>query len=120
MSHPSRSLRIVIVSPDTGVLHDLSWMLSAVGYTVVTSKDVGEQAVWRQFSETDFIVLDGRSISQPTSATFAHHSDNPLYRLFLYDPSAGADLAAWFAAGANDALRIPVSRGELLARTRVG
>ena len=28
------------------------------------------------------------------------------------------DFAAWFAAGANDALRVPVSRGELLVRIR--
>jgi GGDEF domain-containing protein len=120
MSHPARSLRILIVSPDTGVLHDVSWMLSAVGYTVFTSKDIGESAAWRQFSEADFVVFDGRSISDPTPATLAHHSDNPIYRIFLYDPSAAKDLAAWFAAGANDALRVPVSRGELLVRTRVG
>ena len=120
MSHPARPLRFLIVSPDIGLLHDLSWMLSAVGYTVVTSKDLSDRAAWRQFCETDFIVFDGRSISAPTPATLAHHSDNPIYRFFLYDPSATQDLAAWFAAGANDALRVPVSRGELLVRTRVG
>ncbi|HEV2969704.1 MAG TPA: diguanylate cyclase [Pirellulales bacterium] len=120
MSNPARPLRIVIVSPDTGVLHDLSWMLTAVGYTVVTSKDVGESAAWRQFGETDFVLFDGRSISGPTQATLAHRSDNPVYRIFLYDPAASMDLTAWFAAGANDALRVPVSRGELLARIRAG
>jgi GGDEF domain-containing protein len=120
MSHPARPLKIAIVSPDTGVLHDLSWMLSAVGYEVVTSRDVGESAAWRQFSETDFVLFDGRSISDPTPSTLAHHSNNPIYRIFLCDPAASMDLAAWFAAGANDALRVPVSRGELLARIRVG
>ena len=56
----------------------------------------------------------------PPTATLAYHSDNPIYRIFLYDPSASVDLTAWFAAGANDALRVPVSRGELLARIRAG
>jgi len=120
MATTARQLRIVVVSPDTGVLHDLSWMLSAVGYDVLASKDVGQQAIWRQFCEVDVIVLDGRSIVSPTKDTFAHHSDNPIYRIFLYDPSASVDLASWFAAGANDALRVPVSRGELLARIRTG
>jgi GGDEF domain-containing protein len=120
MSYPARPLRITVISPDTGVLHDLSWMLTAVGYKVVTSKDLGERAAWRRFCETDFIIFDGRSISNPTSATLAHHSDNPIYRFFLYSPSSTANLTAWFAAGANDALRVPASRGELLSRTRVG
>ena len=120
MSDTPRSLRIVVVSPDPGVLHDLSWMLPAFGYTVVTSSDLSETAAWRQYSETDFVVFDGRSIPVPTPATLAHDSDNPLYRIFLYDPAANMDLAAWFACGAHDALRVPVSRGEVLARLRTG
>ncbi len=120
MSGTPRPLRIVVVSPDTSVLHALSWMLSAVGYTVVTSNDVGKNAAWRQFCDTDFVVFDGRSTPLPTPTTLAHRSDNPVYRIFLYDPAAFTDLSAWFAVGANDALRVPVSRGELLARIRTG
>ncbi len=119
MSNPARALRVTIVSPDTAILHDMAWMLSAVGYSVATSRDTDDRAAWRQFDETDIVVLDGRGISHPTPATLSHNSENPLYRLFLYDPTGGADLAAWFAAGANDALRVPISRGELLARLRV-
>jgi GGDEF domain-containing protein len=120
MSDAARTLRIAIISADSGLLHDLAWMLSAVGYEVVTSRDVSESAAWRQFSETDFVLFDGQSISDPTPATLAHRSTNPIYRIFLYDPADSTDLTAWFAAGANDALRVPVSRGELLARIRVG
>jgi len=120
MAATTHPLRIVIVSPDLGVLHDLSWMLSAVGYSVATSKDIGAHALWRRFCDVDFVVLDGRSVSHPTDATFGHESDNPIYRIFLYDPSAAVDFASWFAAGANDAVRVPVSRGELLARIRTG
>ena len=119
MSYPAHPLRITVVSPDTGILHDLSWMLAAVGYQVATSKDLVDRAAWRRFSDSDFIIFDGRSISNPTSATLAYHSDNPIYRFVLYEPSSSANLTAWFAAGADDALRVPVSRGELLARTRV-
>ncbi len=120
MSHPARPLRILIVSPETSVLHDLAWMLSAVGYKVVTSNDLGEHAAWRKFSDIDFLIFDGRTISAPTPAALAHHSDNPIYRFFLYDSTATVDFTAWFTAGANDALRVPVSRGELLVRMRVG
>ncbi len=66
------------------------------------------------------MLFDGRAISHPTTATLSHNSENPLYRLFLYDPTGTTDLTAWFAAGANDALRAPISRGELLARLRIG
>lgn len=120
MSHPARPLRITIVSHDSSLLRELSWLLSAVDYTVETSKDLGENAVWRQFSDTDFVIVDGRSVAEPTQATFAHRSDHPQYQILLYDPAAVVDLTAWFAAGANDALRVPVSRGELLARLRAG
>ena len=120
MSHPESPLKITLVSPDSRVLLELSGLLSAVGYTVVSSKDVDENAAWRQFSETDVLLFDGRSIATPTQAILSHRSDRPLQRIFLYDPGATTDLAAWFVAGANDALIVPVSRGELLARIRTG
>jgi GGDEF domain-containing protein len=120
MAHSARPLRITVVSPEIAVLHELAWMLTAVGYSVTTSKDVSENAPWRQFSDADMLIFDGRSIPAPKTATLALHSNSPLYRFFLYDPTAGSELSAWFAAGANDALRTPVSRGELLVRARVG
>lgn len=120
MSNAPRPLRIVIASPDRRVLHELAWTLTAFGYTVATSNDVGERAAWRQFSDADFIVFDGRSIGIPTEATLAQHSVNPMYRIFLYDRAASTDLTAWFTAGANDGLRVPISRGEVLARIRAG
>src|ERR1700690_1730928 len=81
MSQSARPLRITIVSPDTGVLHDLCWMLTAVGYEVVTSKDTGERAAWRQFSETDFLLFDEKLVSDPPPATLAHYLANPIYGL---------------------------------------
>ena len=69
MSSTPRPLKILIVSPDTGVLHDLSWMLTAVGYKVVTSRNVTENAAWRRCDDSDFLLFDGRSVAAPTAAT---------------------------------------------------
>jgi GGDEF domain-containing protein len=120
MSHPARPLKILIASSDSDVLLELSEVLRAVGFTVLTSKDVSETATWRRFSEIDFLLFDGRSIARPSPAVLEHRSDNALYRIFLYDRQASVDLSAWFAVGANDALQVPISRGELLARVRTG
>jgi GGDEF domain-containing protein len=95
-------------------------MLTAVGYEVETSRDVSETAAWRQFSEADILLFDGRTVSEPTAKSLARRSEQPIYQILLYDPAGPTEFAAWFAAGANDALRAPISRGELLARIRVG
>jgi GGDEF domain-containing protein len=120
MSPESRPLHVVLISPDISLLHEGSWMLEAVGYKVQTSTDFDQNALWRRYSVTDFVIIDGRGIAEPSTATFAHESDNPLYRIFLYDPAKPTDFSAWYGAGANDGLRAPLSRGELLARARTG
>jgi GGDEF domain-containing protein len=120
MSSEPRPLQVVIVSPDVSLLHEAAWVLDAVGYRVQTTHDVGPDALWRRYSLPDFLLVDGRNIAEPTSDTFAIESDNPIYRIFLYDPAKPTDLSAWYAAGSHDALRTPISRGELLARVRTG
>jgi GGDEF domain-containing protein len=120
MSSELRSLTVVVVSTDVSLLHEVSWVLDAVGYVVQTTNDISQDALWRRFSLPDFLIVDGRNIAEPATDTFAVESDNPLYRIFLYDPAKPTDLAAWYAAGAHDALRTPVSRGEVLARVRTG
>ena len=120
MAREHRSLHVVVISQDVTLLHDVSWTLEAVGYEVETSTDFDQDALWRRYSTTDFLIVDGRSIADPVAATFAHDSESPLYRIFLYDPARRTDFAAWYTAGAHDGLRTPVSRGELLARVRTG
>jgi GGDEF domain-containing protein len=120
MSSEPRPLHVVIVSQDVSLLHEVSWVLEAVGYKVQTTNDFDQDAHWRRYSLTDFMIVDGRNVTEPTAATLAHESENPLYRIFLYDPTKRTDFAAWYAAGAHDALRMPLSRGELLARVRTG
>ncbi len=118
MSHSARPIKSLVVSADVAVLHDLAWMLTAVGYSVETSKDHSENAAWRQFSDAEILFFDGRAVHSPAASLFASESAVPVYRFVLYDTKEPSNLAAWFSAGANDALRIPLSRGELLARTR--
>jgi GGDEF domain-containing protein len=120
MSSEPRPLQVVVVSADTTLLHEIAWILEAVGYNVRTTKDFDPNALWRRYLVTDVVIIDGRRVSEPAVATFANDSENPLYRMFLYDPVKPPDFAAWFAAGAHDALHAPVSRGELLARVRTG
>ncbi len=115
-----RPVSVVVVSPDVSVLHEISWILDAVGYQVETSTDLDQDALWRRYSLPDVLIIDGRGVPDPTPAVLGHESENPLYRIFLYDPSQPADFSAWYAAGAEDALRVPVSRGEVLTRIRTG
>ncbi len=120
MSSEPRPLQVVLISQDITLLHEVSWTLEAVGYKVHTSTDFDEDALWRRYSVADFLIIDGRNISEPTAATFSYDSDNPLYRIFFYDPATRTDFSSWYGAGAHDGLRTPLSRGELLARVRTG
>ncbi|MEX0642770.1 MAG: diguanylate cyclase [Pirellulales bacterium] len=120
MSLEPRPLQVVVVSQQVPLLHEVSWILAAVGYNVQTTTDFDQDAPWRRYSNADFMIVDGRGVADPTAATFAQEADNPLYGIFLYDPTQQTEFSAWYAAGAHDALRTPVSRGELLARVRTG
>src|SRR3990170_2979503 len=104
MSSEPSPLQVVVVSEDTTLLHEISWILEAVGYRVKTTKDFDQNALWRRYTVTDMVIVDGRHVGEPSAATFAHDSENPLYRIFLYDRAKPTDFAAWFAAGAHDAL----------------
>ena len=113
-------LKVLVVSADTATLYDLSWMLSAVGYSVEVTKRCEPNAAWRRYADADFILLDGRSLEGPYEPAMAHESENPVYWILLYDPHRPTDFAAWYGAGGHDMLRVPVSRGELLTRVRAG
>jgi GGDEF domain-containing protein len=120
MSSASSPLEVVVVSHDVALLHEISWVLEAVGYDVQTASDCAPDALWRRYALPDFLVVDGRNLPEPTADPFAHETDKPFYRIVLYNPDKPFDFEAWYAAGAHDALRTPVSRGELLARVRTG
>jgi GGDEF domain-containing protein len=120
MSADPRPLNVVVISEHVPLLHEVSLTLECVGYRVQTTHDFAPEALWRRYSFNDIVVVDSRGVPEPTTETFAHDSDDPLYRIFLYDPSKRIDFAVWYATGANDAIRVPLSRGELLTRVRTG
>jgi GGDEF domain-containing protein len=120
MSFGPRPLNVVVISADIPLLHEIAWTLEAVGYRVQATHDFAQDALWRRYSFPDIIIVDSRSVPEPTGETFAHDSDNQIYRFFIYDPAKRTDFAAWYAAGAHDGLRLPLSRGELLKRARTG
>ena len=120
MSSDLQPLRICVVSSDTKLLHEAAWMLTAVGYTVDTTKDFEPNALWRRYADFDVLIVDGRAVEEPAESILAHDSHNPVYRIFLYDAGSAPDFAAWEAAGANDAIGVPLSRGELLTLSHSG
>ena len=101
MSSEPRPLNVVVISEHVPLLHEISWTLECVGYKVQTTHDFAPEALWRRYSFTDIVIVDSRGVAEPTAETFAHDSDNPLYRIFLYDPAKRTDFAAWYAAGAT-------------------
>ena len=58
-----------MISQDVSLLHEISWILEAVGYKVQTSDEFDQDALWRRYSVTDFLIVDGRGIAEPTAAT---------------------------------------------------
>jgi hypothetical protein len=120
MSNISAPLRVVVVSLDSKLLHEISWMLTAVGYAVECTKAVELDALWRRYGEFDFIIYDGRELPAPNEPLFGCELDKPVYGIFVYDAASEPDFSAWYGIGANDGLRVPISRGELLMRIRTG
>jgi GGDEF domain-containing protein len=113
-------MRIVAVSPDKSLLRDMAWLLAAVGYRVETSTDLGEGAVWRQFALPDVLLIDTRGEHLDPTIHLQSEAGDDCYKIVLFDARSEEDLANWFAAGAHDALRVPISRGELIERVRQG
>jgi GGDEF domain-containing protein len=120
MATEPRPLHALVVSVDISLLHEIAWMLEAVGYQVQTTNDFSADALWRRYASPDFLLVDGRNLAEPGVDVFAHDSQQPHYRMFVYEGAQSTSLAGWYAAGAHDALRTPVSRGELLTRFRTG
>ncbi len=111
----STALSVTVVSPDTILLRELCWLLRAFGYRVSSCCDVSEHAIWTHGSVGDVLVIDTRT---PTPGLWAADEQSSfLYTVGLVGPGP-CDAAALNKAGFQDVLRVPVSRGELLARLR--
>src|SRR5690606_24648347 len=111
-------MSVTVVSPEPTLAREIAWVLTAVGHHVTATNETGDGASWRRYSEADVLIVDARTAEGDPEEFLADNRDNPTYRIVLYDPKQPLDFAAWFAAGAHDALRLPLSRGELVARVR--
>ena len=60
MTSEPRPLQVVVVSQQVSLLHEISWILEAVGYKVQTTNDFDQDALWRRYSIADFVIVDGR------------------------------------------------------------
>lgn len=118
MADSQQAMRIVIISPDKALLREMAWVLSAVGHHVETSTDTSDSALWRQFAQPDVLLVDGRAQGAEPATSLQNEHGEACYQIVLFDGATDGDLANWFAAGAHDAIRVPLSRGELVARIR--
>ena len=57
MTNAPRPLQVVVISQQVSLLHDVSWILDAVGYKVETSNDLGPDALWTSFPVSSFVNL---------------------------------------------------------------
>lgn len=116
----------VLYAEDDGPSNKLvGALLASWGYEAVCCVD-GEQA-WnalRQPDAPDLVlldwmmpVIDGLEVCRRTRA---EHNDPPKYIVLLTARASKEDLAAAFAAGANDYIVKPFLREELFARLKAG
>lgn len=118
MSDAPNALPVTIVSPDTELLRELAWLLSTFGYDAVASSDLSEEAIWRRATRPGMLLLDARDQQVALAALAAPRGGAYVYQVCLHEEDADPSLL--LSAGAEDMLRVPVSRGELLARLRAG
>ena len=61
MTTEPRSIQVLVVSRDVSILHEIAWMLDAVGYDVQTSTDTDQEALWHRYSLADMRAASGES-----------------------------------------------------------
>jgi diguanylate cyclase (GGDEF)-like protein len=119
-----RPLKVLVADPDRAALRQVSRFLGALGYEVAQAADADAALVALAAVGPDFLLLDeslgAGCIRELCGAVRApERCDYPYTLLLLADPSPAQVLES-LAAGADDVLRRPLVRGELMARLRAG
>lgn len=120
MSSELFTIPVTIISSDSDALIELALTLSAFGYEVETSSDWSDEAPWRQADRSGILLLDDPAPEQLDLTATNRRSSHFLYCILIQ--GADRQLAADEAdqAAADDVIRRPFNRGELLARLRAG
>ena len=110
-----------MISQQVSLLHEVSWILEAVGYKVQTSDDFDQDALWRRYSRHGFRDCrwprhrrtDRRHVCTSIRIIRSTGFSSTIRRSrSIFPPGTGRGRTTRFA--------LPLSRGELLARVRTG
>ena len=108
---------VTIVSSDRELLCDLSWTLSLFGYDVSASLDYTDECPSRRHSESGILLIDTRGRDDAAELLASSASTSYTYHLAIELP---ASTEQRLLEGADDVVRYPVNKGELLTRLRAG
>lgn len=123
-SNPCESRSILLVDDDPSILRILDRWLTLAGFRVTRTGHAraAMQAIEREvpaFIVTDWEMpeIDGLELCRwIRRQTFPHY----VYTMFLTSRNQSEDMIRGLDSGADDFLRKPVTKGELLARLNVG
>jgi PleD family two-component response regulator len=121
---PTEALKVLLVDDDPAMLRLLAKWLEAEGYQVLRAGDGRMAAELIEAERPRLLVtdwempnLDGLELCRwVRSQNFGHY----IYTVFLTVRSDSTDMLKGLEAGADDFLKKPVDRNELLARIRAG
>jgi GGDEF domain-containing protein len=116
----STGFPLAIVSTDTAALREITWTLSAYGYSSLPSSDWSDQAPWRRMYTPGLLILDARDEEEINAALAASRSNPFVYRVALYDASLSGNPDLLMDLGADDLIRYPLNVGELVSSVRRG